>query len=177
MPIHTARLGLLPGTKSVLKAELAGREELAAALGLEIPESWPPPLYDADAMEWMLGRLEEDGDFEEWGFRYFVRRGEGGSASVAVGAGGFKGPPSFEGSVEIGYSVLPEFRRQGFATEAAQGLMQRVYEDPRVTHIIAETLADLVPSIGVLKKTGFALVGEGSKPGVIRYEHRRSEAG
>ena len=135
MTIRTVRLDLIAGTTRVLKAELAGREELAAALGLVIPESWPPPLYDADATKWMLGCIEEDGAFEEWGFRYFVRRGEDGTANVAVGAGGFKGPPSSEGSVEIGYSVLHEFQRQGFASEAAEGLLRRAYEDSRVTHV------------------------------------------
>ena len=29
----------------------------------------------------------------------------------------------------------------------------------------------LEPSIGVLRKTGFELVGDGSEPGVIRFEH------
>ena len=174
MPIHTARLSLLPGSHRVLAAEALGREALAEALGVEIPESWPPPLYDSDAMQWMLSRLEEDSAFEEWGFRYFVRRGEDSASGVAVGAGGFKGPPTSEGRVEIGYSVLPEFQRQGFATEATEGLMRRAYEDPRVSLVIAETLPDLAPSIGVLEKIGFALLGEGSEPGVIRYEHRRS---
>ena len=172
MPIHTARLDLIPGTTAVIQAELAGREALADVLGLEIPDSWPPPLYDTDAMQWMLGQLEEDGEFEVWGFRYFVRRGAGSEPGMAIGAGGFKGPPTPEGSVEIGYSVLPEFQRQGFATEAAEGLLQRAYEDSRVTHVLAETLPGLVPSIGVLEKTGFIALGEGSEPEVIRYEHR-----
>lgn len=176
MPIHTARLSLLPGTVRVLEAELAGREALAAALGVDIPESWPPPLYDADAMQWMLERLEENSEFEVWGFRYFVRQAETSESRVAVGAGGFKGPPSSDGSVEIGYSVLPEFQRQGFATEATEGLLERAYEDPGVTHVLAETLPDLAQSIGVLEKTGFVITGEGSEPGVVRYEHRRKES-
>jgi RimJ/RimL family protein N-acetyltransferase len=173
--IRTARLDLLPGTIEVLKAELAGREALAGILGIEIPASWPPPLFDVDAMQWMLGRLEEDPAFEEWGFRYFVRRGEDGAPGITVGAGGFKGPPTPEGSVEVGYSVLSEFQRQGFATEATNGLVQHAYEDSQVTHVIAETLPGLTPSIGVLEKAGFTFVGEGSEPEVIRYEHRREQ--
>ena len=42
-----------------------------------------------------------------------------------------------------------------------------------MTRIIAETLLDLTPSIGVLEKTGFALVGEGSEDGVIRFQRKR----
>jgi RimJ/RimL family protein N-acetyltransferase len=77
--------------------------------------------------------------------------------------------------VEIGYSVLPEFRRQGYATEAAQGLIARAFAHPGVALVIAETLPDLFPSIGVLRKIGFGYVGEGSEPSIVRYELRRAD--
>ena len=73
-PIRTARLDLLAGDADVLRAELTGRESLEAALGISIPHTWPPELYDADAIEWMLARLDEDSGFEAWGFRYVVLR-------------------------------------------------------------------------------------------------------
>ena len=171
MPIRTERLNLLSGTTPVLDAGLKGRAALSQILDIEISKSWPPPLYDAHAISWMLGRLQDDEVFEKWGFRYFVRRQESGRG-VAVGAGGFKGPPSADGSVEIGYSVLPEFQRHGFATEAARGLLQRAYGDPGVEYVVAETLSDPAPSIAVLHRIGFELVGDGSEPGVIPFEHR-----
>ena len=45
----------------------------------------------------------------------------------------------------------------------------------RFGRVIAETLPDLFPSIGVLRKIGFSYAGEGSEPGVIRYELRRAD--
>ena len=171
MPIRTERLDLVPGTFEILEAELRGRAPLAKLLDIEVPESWPPPLYDADAIRWMLGRLGEEPGFEAWGFRYFVLRGEAGS--VAVGAGGYKGPPTDDGTVEIGYSILPEYQRRGFASEAVEGLVARAFEDSRASRVLAETLPDLSPSIGVLEKTGFKLLGDGSEPGVIRYGRER----
>ena len=171
MPIRTERLDLVPGTLETLEAELRGRAPLARLLGIEVPESWPPPLYDADAINWMLGRLREEPGFEAWGFRYFVLRRDGGD--VAVGAGGYKGPPSVDGTVEIGYSTLPEHQKKGFASEAVEGLVARAFEDDRVSRVLAETLPGLSPSIGVLEKTGFELLGEGSEPGVIRYGRER----
>jgi len=77
--------------------------------------------------------------------------------------------------VEVGYGVLPGFRRQGYATEAAQGLIAHAFAHPEVALVIAETLPDLFPSIGVLRKIGFVYVGEGSEPGVVRYELRRAD--
>lgn len=40
------------------------------------------------------------------------------------------------------------------------------------TSWLAETLSDLAPSIAVLHRIGFELVGDGSEPGVIPFEHR-----
>jgi hypothetical protein len=44
-----------------------------------------------------------------------------------------------------------------------------------VRRVIAETLPDLVGSIGVLRRRGFRLKGEGSEAGVIRFELTRDE--
>jgi len=44
-----------------------------------------------------------------------------------------------------------------------------------VQRVIAETLPELTPSIGVLRKCGFRPVGEGSEPGVIRFELTRAD--
>ena len=171
LPIRTDRLTLVPGTRTLLTAELDGPQALSTVLGVRVPPTWPPPLYDRDAIEWMLARLTDDAQFMVWGFRYFVL-GDG-RDPVAIGAGGYKGPPDATGTVEIGYAVLPEHQRQGYATEATLGLVEHAFADPAVRRVIAETLPDLTPSIGVLVKCGFALVDEGSEPGVIRYERRR----
>jgi RimJ/RimL family protein N-acetyltransferase len=44
-----------------------------------------------------------------------------------------------------------------------------------VTRVTAETYPELVGSIGVLRRCGFRFIGEGSEPGVIRYEITRVE--
>ena len=171
--ITTERLVLIPGNTAILEAELRGAEDLGHALQVQIPASWPPPLYDRPAIEWTLERIAEDAEHEQWGFHYFVLQPEEERDEfLAIGAGGYKGPP-WEGQVEIGYSVLPEFQRRGYATEAALGLVQRAFGSAGVEIVVAEALPDFEPSIGVLMKLGFQRVGEGSEPGVIRYELRQ----
>jgi RimJ/RimL family protein N-acetyltransferase len=171
LSIRTARLELIPGTQPLLEAELAGRADLARQIKAKVPESWPPPLYDYDAIFWMLDCIKENACYETWGFRYFVLRGE--TVGTVVGAGGYKGPPTKDGTLEIGYSILPEYQHRGLATEAVEGLVHRAFDTPQVVQVIAETFPDLLPSIGILQKTAFQLIGKGSEPGMIRFQRDR----
>ena len=92
-----------------------------------------------------------------------------------IGSAGYKGPPSADGSVEVGYGIVEDHRRRGYATEAAMGLVDRAFSVAEVGRVIAETLPELAGSIGVLHKCGFRLLGAGSEPGVIRFELTRAD--
>ena len=173
--ITTPRLELMPTTLDQVQAELRAPEELGWLLTADVPESWPPELYDKAAAEYTLARLGEGSEQAGWWLHYIVLKSTRSRRRTLVGSCGFKGPPTADGTVEIGYSVLPDFRRQGYATEAAQGLISHAFAHPEVALVIAETLPDLLPSLGVLRKIGFGYVGEGSEPGVVRYELRRAE--
>jgi|SRR6185436_2064650 len=174
MPIHTARLELIPATIEMLRAELRGPVELQAVLGVEVPGTWPPDLFDADAIQFTIARLEEQVEPAAWWLHYFIRKATPTSPAVVIGAGGYKGPPQ-EGTVEVGYSVLPEHRRQGYAAEATQGLVAHAFAYPEVTRVIAQTLPELLPSIGVLEKCSFRFIGEGSEEGAICFELMRAD--
>jgi RimJ/RimL family protein N-acetyltransferase len=169
--IRTRRLELRPGGIPDLEAELQSRQALAEVLGAEVADNWPPPLYDASAMRWSLEQLRSGGILPEYGLYYFIDVTD---APVAVGVGGFKGMPA-DGRVEIGYSVLPQFQRRGFAAEAVAGFLAHAFADTRVEEVIAETLPELIASIGVLEKNGFELIGAGSEEGIIRYRLRREQ--
>jgi RimJ/RimL family protein N-acetyltransferase len=174
--IVTPRLALIPVGIDVLRADLDGRGELAHALGVAVPDDWPPDLYDADAIHWTIRALERDPRAANWLTHYFVLRATTVSpAPLLVGAGGFKGLPDDTGTVEIGYSIVTSHRRQGLATEAARGFLDRAFAERAVWRVIAETLPDLVASIGVMEKIGMRLVGAGSERGVIRFAITREE--
>ena len=175
--IRTARLVLQPATLELLRAELSSPEALARELGAEVPATWPPELYDTDAVRWTIAWLEQNADVREWGFYYILEAPHTtGAGARLAGAGGYKGPPNVAGAVEIGYAVVADRRRRGYAREAVGGLLDRAFADPRVTHVVAHTLEELAPSIGVLRSTGFDLVGEGNdpdEPDAIRFEISR----
>jgi RimJ/RimL family protein N-acetyltransferase len=180
--ILTARLVLRPATVEVLRADLGGRAALARALDARVTDDWPPDLYDAGAIGWTIRALERDPAAADWFGYYFLRAA---APLVLIGVGGFKGPPDSDGAVEIGYSIVQSERRRGFATEAVRGFLARAFGDARVRRVAAETLPDLVASIGVLAKVGMTLVprtaADASKEAgwpesnVIRYEIDRRE--
>ena len=62
--IRTPRLILIPATAESLSAELISPRALGELLGCDVPASWPPELYDADAVRWTLTWLAEHPDRE-----------------------------------------------------------------------------------------------------------------
>jgi RimJ/RimL family protein N-acetyltransferase len=108
----------------------------------------------------------------EWIPRLIVRREP---APVACGVVGIAAPDE-NGRVLIGYGVLPEFRRRGYAAEALGSIVQWAMQDPRVRVIFGDTYPDLTPSIRTMERNGFRFVGPGQDEGTIRYELSRSAA-
>jgi ribosomal-protein-alanine N-acetyltransferase len=92
-----------------------------------------------------------------------------------VGTAGFKGPPSADGTVEIAYGIEPDYQGNGYATEAAQALVNYAFTNGPVSIVVAHTLPQLNASGGVLTKCGFQRVGEVVDPedGLVwRWEKR-----
>jgi RimJ/RimL family protein N-acetyltransferase len=88
---------------------------------------------------------------------------------------GYLGPPA-DGVVEIGYSVVPEARGRGLATEIVQALAVRALAVDGVRKVIAHTLESNTTSQGVLRRAGFNAAGQGAEPGMLRFERARHEA-
>jgi RimJ/RimL family protein N-acetyltransferase len=172
--IVTERLELVPATPELVRAALAGPRDLAAGLRASVPSTWPPEYLDAPSLTYTLDRLAEGSESAGWWLYFVVLKGAAGSKTL-IGSGGYKGPPSPDGTVEVGYGIVSDYRRRGYASEVTRGLLARAFAVQAVHRAIAETLPELTPSIGVLEKCGFRLIGEGSEPGVIRFELTRAE--
>jgi RimJ/RimL family protein N-acetyltransferase len=76
-----------------------------------------------------------------------------------VGVVGAYGPPSADGSVTVGYGIVPEAEGQGIATEALGGLAGWLLASGRVNILEATTFERHTPSVRVLEKNGFRCVG------------------
>jgi RimJ/RimL family protein N-acetyltransferase len=155
-PLTTSRLTLIPATEEMLRADAADRARLATLLGAIIPGSWPQALF-ADALTHLDAWLKPDHLAAGWGVWYIVLRGP---APILIGTAGFKGPPGADGRVEVGYGVVEDHQRLGYASEATSALVDHAFARG-VRTVLAHTFERLTPSIGVLNACGFRRAGPG----------------
>jgi len=153
------RLLLERMTVEALDAAMADVAHLAASLNATVAPGWEgfpealPVLRKAEA---------ERRSPSVFGSYFFLIE----EPRTLVGMGGFKGDPTDDGSVEIGYAIAPPYQNQGLATRAVEELKARAFADPRVRAIVAHTLPVRTPSSRVLEKTGFAMLAERQDPEV-----------
>ncbi|NJD19183.1 MAG: GNAT family N-acetyltransferase [Gemmatimonadetes bacterium] len=170
--LQTPHLRLVPASAEHVKAELDAHEAFSALLGAAVPESWPPGEYDEFTQRFFLARLVAHGKRAiGWYGWYAIRDAAEGVPATLVAIGGYYGPPSPEGVVEIGYSVCPEWRGRGYATECVQALMAHALQQEHVTRILAHAFEANPASVKVLERCGFARVGPGAEPGVFRFTY------
>lgn len=126
-------------------------------IGAPLPAEW----RDED-WQWLGGRAEQaetDSTTPSWFPRLLLLRpGPADPAPLVVGNAGFHGPPDVDGRVEIGYAVVSEHRRQGFAEEAVRALLDWAREQG-VSRFQAGISPSNVPSLNLVRKLGFVRVG------------------
>lgn len=174
--LQTRRLDLIPATAEHLERELRHPRELEPLLGAIVTAEWPPGEYDREAMRFFLTRLNEDGAAAVgWYVWYAVVRNPTGRRETLVAGAGFHGPPA-AGLVEIGFSVIPSARRQGFATEIVAALADYAFASGHVTAVIAQTTLANAASVKVLERAGFQMTGPGEEPDTVRFRLQKPES-
>jgi RimJ/RimL family protein N-acetyltransferase len=93
------------------------------------------------------------GDPRPFGHYRITRTADG----KAIGGIGFKGRPS-EGSVEVGYGLVPSARGNGYAAEALAALLN-IAAELGVVRVVADTDKDNIASRRTLERAGFKQVG------------------
>jgi RimJ/RimL family protein N-acetyltransferase len=169
--LESRRLTLVAATPELVAADLGGAESLRRFLDAEVPDNWPPELFESTAMRAAARQLQDPAE-RGWSLWYLLSKRH--ETPRLLGLCGFKGKPGARGSVEISYSVLEQFRVQGYATEAVSRLVVWAFSHQNVNEVTAETMPHMRKSIRVLQKNGFAPSGKGSEYGVVRYVVRKS---
>ncbi len=171
LTIETERLRLIAATRDLSTAAITDIALFSKLLNARITDEWPPELL-SDAQGYFSEMLTQNPSSTGWWIWYVILKA---GCDVLIGNLCFKGPPSDQGKVEIGYAILPEFEKNGFATEAVRALISWAFSNQQVTSISAETFPNLPVSIKVMEKIGMSFAGNGSEEGTIRYEIRKKE--
>jgi RimJ/RimL family protein N-acetyltransferase len=113
-----------------------------------------------DKAKWVwryrINQLASDPGSAGWLTEAVVAEPEG----VVVGYAGFHGPPDEAGMVEVGYSVDPAYRRQGYARTMLTELVHRSAAEAAVRTVRVTISPENAASLATISGFGFVEVGE-----------------
>ena len=158
MTIETENLKLIQSDVETLKESIAGNEDLGKKLGVTVQENWNE--FGTRPLQYSLKRLLDSKDENGWWTYFPIHKQD----NKLIGSCGYKGKPTSDGTVELGYELATDYRNRGLATEMTKGLIENAFKDDRVKLIIAHTLGQDNPSTKVLIKCGFEKVEEINDP-------------
>jgi RimJ/RimL family protein N-acetyltransferase len=114
-------------------------------------------------VRWLAGmrarQVRERPDDAPWLLRAIVRS-EPGLPRQAIGHLNFHAGPNEDGQVEIGYTLLPAARGQGYAIEAVRAMFDWARRVHGVRRFRASVAPDNERSLNLIGKLGFVHTGE-----------------
>jgi RimJ/RimL family protein N-acetyltransferase len=154
--LHGPRLDLVLVTVEQLLARAAS--DGPVPLGRPDPDDVLHP--DRSPLRFRVQQVRDDPSVNPWLLRLAVERATG----TIVGLVNFHDRPDSEGRLEIGYRVLPAYRRRGFAREMATTLWAYAASRSDVRTLVASVAPDNAASRAIVEGAGFVKVGEQDDP-------------
>jgi [ribosomal protein S5]-alanine N-acetyltransferase len=158
--VETPRLILRTLPPPALAALIASDRAEASRLAQCDLGSFPDDQLSITAVR--LKDVSDDADYLPWSLRVMALK----PSLRFVGYFNFHSKPNADylkelapGAVEMGYFVLPEFRRRGLAEEAALGMMDWAARIHGITRIVVSISPENAPSVAMARKLGFARIG------------------
>jgi RimJ/RimL family protein N-acetyltransferase len=163
--IHSPRLELIALSTNFLDASLRDDLETASRfIGFDIPSDWLEAKW---LMEMRLAKMREDPALGPWLLRAVGLR----ETKTMIGFIGFHTLPGADylksyapGSVEFGYTIFPDYRGKGYASEAAKALMDWATREHAVSRFVVSISPTNEPSLRIAQKFGFRKVGSFTDP-------------
>ena len=156
--LETPRLLLIPYTKEICKQLENGDYNCIEKLNIKAGKGWP----DADFLETLpkitknLSKVDSPTGFESW---MIVRK----DSRELIGDAGFKGFNSILKSCDVGYGILESHRKQGFAKEATQILVEWALSNTFVEKVTAACYKENIASQKLLLSLHFKQESEDEK--------------
>ncbi len=136
------------------------KADAEAICGFHVHPEW---YSRTDFIRMRRDQYRSDPKFQNWGVRAMVLH----SSHQMIGFIGFHESPDpphlhayASNAVEFGYTVFPEYRQSGFATEAVRGLMRWCIDQGKVENFIVSISPGNAASQAIARHFGFVKVGE-----------------
>lgn len=147
---------LVPIPPAAMRALVDGDLQLASSLtGIRLSA-----FLASEDCAWLwrvrLAQADEDPSSAHWVARAAVAEPGG----EVVGHAGFHGPPDESGTVEVGYTVDPAFRRLGYARAMVRALLAWARSEGGVQTVRASISPDNEASLATIRPFGFERTGE-----------------
>jgi len=136
-------------------------ERLARELDARVDGEWLEAARNLAAFR--AEQLRERPADAPWLLRAIVRAEEG-RPREAIGYLNFHAAPDEAGQVEIGYTLLPAARGQGYAIEAVRAMLAWATREHGVRRFRASVAPDNEPSLRLIRKLGFVQTGSQIDP-------------
>jgi ribosomal-protein-alanine N-acetyltransferase len=146
----TERLILIPYTIDLCRNILDCDYRDLKVLNLKKGKSWP----DADVLDTLpriinnLNKVEYPTGYESW---MIIKK----DTSEIIGDLGFKGFNNEEENIDLGYGIIKEERRKGYAAEAVSEIIKFAFSKNMVKEITANCATENISSINLLIKFNF----------------------
>ena len=163
--IVTDRLILIPFTTEICKEILENKFNILENIGLKNGKNWP----DKDFLDTLpkiifnLSKVTFPSGFESW---IIIKK----ETNEIIGDVGFKGFNMISNSCDIGYGIIEDERKKGFAIEATSALINWVLKADSSITITAATHFDNDSSIKLLKNLNFEEINRDEH--YIYWEHQ-----
>ena len=155
MVVRTSRLELIPWSTALIDAFQAGDKAAAeAAFDVVFPEPFSPPPETGDVLDYFRHSINADTSGGAFSPRMIVRSTD----RVAIGSIGC-GAPNDAGETVFGYSVYPTFEGNGYASEAARGIVDWALGLDAVEVVTATIPAGHIASEIVATRAGLSNTG------------------
>jgi ribosomal-protein-alanine N-acetyltransferase len=149
----TERLILIPYTIDLCRNILNSDYKDLEVLNLKKGKSWP----DADVLDTLpriinnLNKVEFPTGYESW---MIIKK----DTMEIIGDLGFKGFNNEEENIDLGYGIIKEERRKGYAVEAVSKIIEWAFTNKIIKEITANCLTENLSSLNLLNKINFKQV-------------------
>lgn len=153
--LESERLLLIPYTTNICQAILQNDFQFLQQLNLMKGKNWP----DDDVLETIpkiiknLNKVDYPTGFESW---MIIKK----ETREIIGDCGFKGYNFITRNADIGYGIIEDEQKKGFAMEATKTLINWAFSDNDLEEITAACLKENTSSSKLLQKLNFQIIDQ-----------------